>query len=297
MSTPFEPPRALKALPAGRIRERFWLPLYDRLGILGLISGAIVVAVVLMAIFAPLLTPYDPTVGSVVDRYIAPGLEHPLGTDEAGRDIFSRIAWGARSSLIGPVIVVIVTGVIGTSLALIAVWWGGKVDALISRLLDLLFAFPNLLLAIIVIAVFGPGLMTAALALSAAYIPYTARVIRSVALRERGMPYVRSAELQGISGIVINVRHVLPNVWSQVLTGATINFGYTMIELAALSFLGLGVQPPGADWGLMVSKGQQSLLQGYPEQSLFAGLFIVLTVAAFGYIGERLGGRTAGGRS
>ncbi len=269
---------------------------FDRMGPLGAAAVGIVVVVFLGAILAPVLAPYDPTVGSVTQRYLGSSPQHWLGTDQAGRDIFSRLLWGARSSLVGPMIVVGVTAVFGTSIALISVWWGGWVDSFISRVLDLLFAFPNLLLAMLAIAVFGPSLTTAALALSIAYIPYTARVIRSTALRERNLPYIRSPQLQGISGTVITVRHLLPNVAPLIVTGATINFGFAMIELAALSFLGLGVQPPEADWGLMVSNGQQSLLRGYPAESISAGLCIVLTVAALGYIGERLGGRAAAGR-
>lgn len=267
-----------------------------RMGPVGSVAVAIVLVVVLGALLAPIIAPYDPTVGSVTQRYQGPTINHLLGTDQAGRDIFSRLLWGARSSLIGPVIVVVITAVFGTALALTSVWWGGLVDSFISRVLDLLFAFPNLLLAMLAIAVFGPSLTTAALALSVAYIPYTARVIRSMALRERNLPYIRSPQLQGISGIVITGRHLLPNVAPLVVTGATINFGFAMIELAALSFLGLGVQPPEADWGLMVSNGQQSLLKGYPAESMFAGVCIVLTVAALGYVGERLGGRAAAGR-
>lgn len=269
---------------------------FDRMGPLGGVAVGIVVVVFLGAVLAPVIAPYDPTVGSVTQRYLGSSPQHWLGTDQAGRDIFSRLLWGARSSLVGPMIVVGVTAVFGTGIALVSVWWGGWVDSFISRVLDLLFAFPNLLLAMLAIAVFGPSLTTAALALSIAYIPYTARVIRSTALRERNLPYIRSPQLQGISGSVTTVRHLLPNVAPLIVTGATINFGFAMIELAALSFLGLGVQPPQADWGLMVSNGQQSLLQGYPAESISAGLCIVLTVAALGYIGERLGGRAAAGR-
>ena len=268
----------------------------ERLGPIGIGATAIFATVVLAALLAPVLAPYDPTIGSVTQRYQGSSVEHLLGTDQVGRDIFSRLLWGARSSLIGPLIVVVVTAALGTTLALVSVWWGGVVDSFISRVLDLLFAFPNLLLAILAIAVFGPSLTTAALALSIAYIPYTARVIRSMALRERSLPYVRSPQLQGISGIVITGRHLLPNVAPLIVTGATINFGFAMIELAALSFLGLGVQPPDADWGLMVADGQLSLLNGYPAESMLAGLSIVLTVASLGYIGERLGGRQAAGR-
>jgi peptide/nickel transport system permease protein len=267
-----------------------------RMGPIGIVAVVIVAIVVFGAVLAPLIAPYDPTIGSVTQRYLGPSLEHILGTDQAGRDIFSRLLWGARSSLVGPLIVVSITAVVGTALALTSVWWGGFVDSAISRVLDLLFAFPNLLLAVLAISVFGASLTTAALALSIAYIPYTARVIRSTALRERNLPYIRSPQLQGISGLVITARHLLPNVAPLIVTGATINFGFAMIELAALSFLGLGVQPPDADWGLMVSSGQQSLISGYPAESILAGLCIVITVASLGYIGERLGGRSAAGR-
>jgi peptide/nickel transport system permease protein len=255
-----------------------WRLLAKRLGPVGLISLGIIAIVVLMALLAPVIAPYDPYEGSVTARHEAWSLAHLMGTDQSGRDILSRIIWGARTSLIGPTIVILVTAFLATTLALTAVWFGGRVDALISRVLDILFAFPNMLLAILAVAIFGPSLITAA-------------------LRERNLPYVASAQLQGISGFIITARHILPNVRTQILTGMTINFGYAMIELAALSFLGLGVQPPTPDWGLMVSNGQASLQQGYWEQSIFAGLAIVITVAAFGYVGEQLGGRRASGRT
>ncbi len=274
-----------------------WRRFVRRLGPVGVVSLAIIVLVVLMAVFAPILAPQDPFAGSVTGRHEAWSLAHLMGTDQSGRDIFSRIIWGARTSLLGPTLVVLIAATLATTLALTAVWFGGKVDALISRVLDILFAFPNMLLAILAVAIFGPSLLTASIALAIGFTPYSARVIRSVALRERGLPYVSSAQLQGISGFLITVRHILPNVRTQILTGMTINFGYAMIELAALSFLGLGVQPPTPDWGLMVSNGQASLQQGFWEQSVFAGLAIVITVAAFGYVGEQLGGRRAAGRT
>ncbi|RJN32384.1 ABC transporter permease [Nesterenkonia natronophila] len=269
---------------------------HRRLGTLGMVCVTIIAVIVLTTLLAPLIAPYGPYEGSVADRHLAPGVNHLLGTDQSGRDVLSRVIWGARSSLLGPLIVIVVTAVLATAIALTAAWYGGRVDSFLGRVLDVLFAFPNILLAILAIAIFGPSLLTASLALAIGYVPYSARVIRSVALRERNLPYIAAARMQGIYGFVITVRHILPNVWPQILTGMTINFGYAMIELAALSFLGLGVQPPNADWGLMVSSGQSSLLQGYPEQSVAAGLAIVVTVAAFGYIGERLGGRRAAGR-
>lgn len=274
-----------------------WRVIAKRLGPVGMVCLGIIVVVILAALFAPFIAPYDPYAGTITARHEPMSLTHLLGTDQSGRDILSRIMWGARTSLIGPFLVIIITAVLATVLALTAVWFGGKVDAFISRILDILFAFPNMLLAILAVAIFGPSLVTASIALAIGFTPYSARVIRSVALRERNLPYVTSAQLQGISGFVITVRHILPNVRTQILTGMTINFGYAMIELAALSFLGLGVQPPEPDWGLMVSNGQASLQQGFWEQSIFAGLAIVLTVAAFGYVGEQLGGRRAAGRT
>lgn len=262
-----------------------------------MVCAGIVAVVVLAAMVGQFFVPYDPTVGSVTQRHLGSSAEHFLGTDQAGRDIFSRLIAGARTSLVGPLIVVVATAVAGSMLAFTAVWFGGKTDAFLGRVLDVLFAFPSLLLAILGVAIFGPGLVTASIALAVAYIPYSARVIRSVALRERNLPYVKAAELQGINGFTITLRHILPNVWTQILTGSTINFGYAIVDLAALSFLGLGIQPPAADWGLMISNGQESLQQGFPGQSLYAGLCVVATVAAMAYIGERLGGRAAAGRS
>lgn len=253
--------------------------------------------VLLLAVAGPLISPFDPTEGNIVNRYLSPGAEHWLGTDQAGRDLFTRLAVGARSTILAALAVAGLTVLIGGTLALVAVWFGGRVDGAITRFLDFLFAFPNLLLAVLAVAVFGAGVETAIVALAIGFSPYTARVIRSVALRERNLPYVRSAELQGISGLVITVRHLLPNVKQQILTGASINFGYAMIDLAALSYLGFGVQPPDADWGLMISSGQASLLAGYPQESTYAGVCIVLTVAALGYLGEQLGGRRAAGRA
>lgn len=252
--------------------------------------------VALWAVLGPALSPYAADGGNILDRYLAPGAKHWLGTDQGGRDLFTRLAVGARSSILAAFAVTALTAVLGSGLALVAVWWGGLVDAVVSRLLDFLFAFPNLLLAVLAIAIFGAGTVTAIVALVIGYTPYTARVIRSVALRERQLAYVKSAELQGISGLVVTWRHVVPNVKQQIATGATINFGYAMVDMAALSFLGFAVQPPDADWGLMVSAGQSSLLAGHPSESLYAGACIVLTVAAVGYLGERIGGRRAAGR-
>lgn len=262
---------------------------HEHLGIGGMIAAVVASVLVLVAVFAPWLAPQGPLDGSILDAHQLPSAAHLLGTDQSGRDLLSRLILGSRTSLAGPAAVVVLTGLMGTTLALLSTWCGGWVDAAVGRILDLLFAYPSLLLAIVVVAIFGGGITQAVIAIAIAYAPYTARVLRSVALRERVLGYVQAAELQGMSGVRIAVRDLLPNLLPQILTGAAINFAYAMTELAAISFLGLGVQPPQPDWGLMVASGQDSLVQGYPQQSLMAGALIVIAVVAFGVIGERLG--------
>jgi len=158
----------------------------------------------------------------------------------------------------------------------------------ISRVLDVLFAFPGILLAILVIAFFGAGLRSAVVALAVAHMPYLARITRGAAIRERRLPYVEALEVQGFSAVRISARHLVPNLLPLIVAQASVSFGYVMIDLAGLSFLGLGVQPPTADWGVMISAGEQALLGGHPQQSLYAGGMIVLAVCAFTLFGERL---------
>jgi peptide/nickel transport system permease protein len=292
MSAINEEALAAVAEPRPALRRR-WRP---ALGVSGIVAVAVILVLIVIAVFAPWIAPQKALDGSVLEAHQPPSGTHLLGTDQSGRDLLSRLIFGARTSLGGPALIVVLTALMGTLFALVASWCGGWVDAAIGRLLDLLFAFPSLLLAIIVVAVFGGGLTQAAVALAVAYAPYTARVLRSVSLRERRLGYVQAAELQGMRGFTVAVRHILPNIAPQIATGAAINFGYAMIDLAAISFLGLGVQPPAPDWGLMVAGGQDSLVQGYPQQSLLAGACIVVAVVAFGVVGERLGGRKAGGR-
>jgi peptide/nickel transport system permease protein len=169
-----------------------------------------------------------------------------------------------------------------------AAWRGGYVDGFLSRILDVLFAFPGILLAILVIAFFGAGLRSAVIALAVAHMPYLARVTRGAAIRERKLAYVEALEVQGFSATRICLRHLTPNLAPLIIAQATVSFGYVMIDLAALSFLGLGVQPPTADWGVMVSSGEQAILTGHPEQSMYAGLMIIIAVCAFTILGERI---------
>jgi peptide/nickel transport system permease protein len=260
----------------------------DRLAIACLI---VVGVAVLMAIFGSLLAPHDPDASNLNLAYVGPMSGHPLGYDGQGRDLFSRILVGARTSMLGPMIVVGLSLVAGVAAAIVSAWRGGWVDSVLSLIMDILFAFPGILLAVLAAAVFGPGLTAAALALAVAYTPYVARVLRSAAVRERAREYIAAGEVQGLSAWALCTRHLVPNVMPLIVSQGTLLFGYAMVDLASVSFIGLGVQAPQADWGVMVSTGEPGVLQGYPLESLAAGACIVVVVVAVNLLGERLAQR------
>jgi peptide/nickel transport system permease protein len=255
--------------------------------------AAFIVLVVVVALIAPWIAPYDPNQVDVVNAYEGPSSQHLLGTDSLGRDLLSRLMWGARLSLIGPALIVVIATVAGTAIAIAAAWLGGWFDGVASRVLDILFAFPGIIFAVLAVALFGTGLVAPVIALSIAYLPYDARILRSVALRERQLPYVSACYVAGLPTRNITLRHLLPNIMPFVLVQATLSFGYALVDLAAVSYLGLGVAPPTAEWGLMVANGQSSILTGHPQESLYAGLMIVATVVAFNMLGDRLALRFA----
>jgi peptide/nickel transport system permease protein len=244
-----------------------------------------------MAIFGAALAPHDPDTSNLNDAFFGPTGGHLLGFDGQGRDLLSRLLVGARTSILGPAAVVLLSLAAGVVCAIAAAWRGGWIDSGISVVMDMLFAFPAILLAVLAAAVFGPSLTAATLALAVAYTPYVARVLRSAAVRERAREYIAAGEVQGLSAWTICARHLVPNVAPLIVAQGTLLFGYAMVDLAAVSFIGLGVQAPQADWGVMVSTGQPGVLQGYPAESLSAGLCIVAVVVAVNLLGERLAER------
>jgi len=256
--------------------------------VLVIACGTVIAVAVFLAIFGPLLAPHDPNAANLANAYVGPVAGHALGYDSQGRDLLSRLLTGARTSIAGPFLVVLFSMVAGSVLAVTAAWAGRWVDASISTVLDILFAFPAILLAVLAAAVFGAGLTAPTLALAIAYTPYIARVLRGAALRERAREYVDACEVQGLSAVAICARHLIPNLMPLIVAQATLLFGYAMVDFAAISFIGLGVQPPTADWGVMVASGQAGVLQGYPLESLTAGLCIVVVVVAVNLLGERL---------
>lgn len=256
-----------------------------------LVAGVVLGLIVALAVLAPIVAPYDPNAVDLMAPYEGSSAAHWLGTDASGRDILSRLLYGARISLAGPALVIVFSMVFGVLLAVVAAWCGGLVDAVISRTIEVLFAFPGLILAVVAVAVFGAGLWAPVVALSIAYVPMVARVVRSVALRERNLPYVAALQIQGVSAPRIALRHLVPNLMPMITVQAGIGFAYAMLDLAAISYLGLGLQPPTADWGVMVAEGQSSIIEGYPQESLYAALAVLVTVVSLnlvsGWVAER----------
>ncbi|MFE5795599.1 ABC transporter permease [Streptomyces sp. NPDC056503] len=255
------------------------------LGLAGLVTAA--------ALFAPWTVPYDPNAVDLGNALAGPSAEHPLGIDAAGRDTLSRLLLGARTSLLGPFGVVLFSTLAGLAIGMAAAWRGGRLDSVLSRSTELVFAFPGMLLAILVISIHGEGLLAPVIALSLAYLPYVSRLTRSLVLAERARPYVSAYQVQGHSALQICLRHVLPNIAPVVLAQSTINFGYALMDLAGLSFLGLGVPALTPDWGRMVFDGQTAVQHGYPLSAVLPCVCIVLTVVAFNVVGERWADRVA----
>ncbi|MFB6537667.1 ABC transporter permease [Streptomyces noursei] len=258
-----------------------------------LLCLAAVTLLVLAALLAPWLVPADPNAVDLGNALAGPSVGHPFGIDASGRDTLSRLLVGARTSLLGPLGVVAFSTLTGVVVGALAGWRGGWLDSVLSRSTELVFAFPGMLLAILIVSVYGEGLMAPVLALAVAYLPYVSRLTRSLVLAERERPYVSASLVQGQSGFQVCLRHVLPNIAPVVLAQSTINFGYALIDLAGLSFLGLGVPALTPDWGRMVFDGQTAVQEGYPLSAILPCAAIVLTVVAFNVVGEHWADRVA----
>ena len=237
------------------------------LGPLTTAAAVICAVLIVVAILGPLIVPYDPTAIDPLNVYAPSSGAHLLGTDDTGRDILSRLIAGARPSLAGPALVVVLSAGAGTLLAVAGAWHGGWLDATVARLIEVLFAFPGLILAVVAAAIFGTGFLAPVLALSVAYVPLLARIIRSAALKERSLPYVSAMQIQGSSGVDDLPAPPAAQPASADRGPGAVGFGYAMVDLAAISYLGLGIQPPAPDWGVMVANGQPGILSGHPASS------------------------------
>lgn len=247
----------------------------------------VAVFLVAMAIFAPLIAPYPYDKQDLLHTREAPSWQHLFGTDELGRDVFSRIIWGSRFSLSIGVLAVLVGTSIGMAIGALAGYFGGVADDAIMRLIDVLQAIPGILLAIAVSVVLGPGFFNSMLALSVGCIPMACRLTRAAILGIRHQEYLEAATSINASTTRIITRHVIPNSFAPVLVSATMMIGHIIMMAAMLSFIGLGVQPPIPEWGSMIAGGR-NLIRSCPWMVIFPGIFIMLTVLALNLFGDGL---------
>jgi peptide/nickel transport system permease protein len=280
------------AVEAGRLESPELLPkrsllaelVRDRTALAGLV---VLVAAFAVALAAPLIAPHDPNVQDVANRFAPPSLDHPLGTDNLGRDEFSRLLHGARISLFTAAGIGAAILTIGMAVGLLAGFAGGAVDGLLMRIVDVLLAFPSILLALAVTGMLGPGLLHLAIAMIAVWWVDYARLARGLVLSVKERPFVESARALGLPAYRVTLRHVLPNIVSPVVVLATLQTGRVLLALAALSFLGLGVAPPTPEWGAMLNEGQSYLARA-PQLMVYPGLAITITALGFNLLGDGL---------
>ncbi|MEV0844810.1 ABC transporter permease [Streptomyces sp. NPDC049954] len=254
---------------------------------LALTGGVIALVFVLVALFAPLLAPYDPARPDFGNALSAPSWAHWLGTDDLGRDQLSRVFYGARASMQVGVLAVVLAFLVGVPLGLLSGYYGKLTDSVVSRITDTLLAFPFLVLAVGLAAVLGPSLTNATIAVGISQIPAVIRITRAETLRLKGADYVHAATANGGGDATVLGRHVLPNATSALIVQATVGIPTAIIGEALLSFLGLGVQPPDPSLGVMLS-GAQSFLAPAPWMAVFPGLAIVAATLAFNLLGDGL---------
>ena len=283
------PVPAVTRKPISGLREFWYYFSQNRGAVMGLVVFAIMV---LIAIFAPLIAPHAPDV-QYRDALLQPPVfqggtwDYILGTDAVGRDILSRLMYGARFSLVIGVVVVVLSLIGGITLGLLAGYFRGWVDVVIMRVMDIILAFPSLLLALVLVAVLGPGLVNAMLAIALVLQPHFARLVRAAVMAEHSRDYVTSAKLAGASHFRLMLITILPNCLAPLIVQATLSFSNAILEAAALGFLGLGAQPPTPEWGTMLATAREFITRA-PWVVTFPGLAILITVLAINLVGDGL---------
>ncbi len=273
--------RSWRKTRTGMILERLG---QNKLAMIGLI---IIALLAFMAIFAPVIAPYSPTYQDFSAIYCKPNGEHWFGCDALGRDIFSRCVYGARYSLSLGLAATVFGSAIGLFFGVIVGYIGGRTDNLVMRLMDIVSAIPGMLLAVIISTALGSGFFNTILAMSVGTIPGTIRQTRALCLKERQMEYIEASVSVNCPKLKIMFSHMLPNIISPLIVGMTMGIGFTIMGAAGLSFIGLGIQPPTAEWGAMLSDGRSMILL-HPHLMLFPGLMIALTVLSFNLFGDGL---------
>jgi len=255
---------------------------------LGATGAFVVIVMIIMALFAEVIAPYDPEANSFEHMFSPPSLQFLLGTDDFGRDIFSRIVFGARTALIVGFVSAVVGATVGLVLGVASAYFGGWFDLLFQRVMDVFMAFPLIIMALAVVTVLGTGIDKVIIAITIIFIPRCARVVRSSALAIREIPYVDAARALGFSHARIVLRHMVPNVMAPYLIMITAFVGQAILLEAVLSYLGLGVQEPTAAWGLMLKSGAEEYAESAPWIAIFPGVAISLAVFGFNLFGDGL---------
>jgi peptide/nickel transport system permease protein len=253
----------------------------------GLIGLTIVSVILLAALLAPLVAPHDPIRASVPDRVKPPSAKFLMGTDELGRDVFSRVIYGSRVSLTVGFLSVAIAAITGTVLGLVSGYYAGKVDAVIMRFIDVLMAMPRILLALVIVFSLGIGLLQVMVAVGISSAPTFVRVVRASVLSAREHTYVEAARVVGRANIGIMTRHVLPNVFAPIIVLSTLSLAGAILTAAGLSFLGLGAQPPSPEWGAMISAGRDTLRTAW-WISTFPGVVMTVCVLGINLMGDAL---------
>lgn len=252
-----------------------------------MIGGSIILVILIMALFPSVLAPYDPLAKNLEARLLSPSSSHLLGTDDLGRDILSRIIYGAQISFQYGLFAVVISMIVGSSIGVAAGYFGGKLDEVLMRIVDVILAFPSILLAILIVAILGPKLENAMIAIGIVNAPAYARLLRSSTLTIKNNEFIDAAIAQGATHPQIIFSHILPNCLTPIIVQSTLGIGGAILEMAGLSFLGLGAQAPQPEWGAMLNNARE-FIQSAPWVITFPGIAIILAVLAFNLIGDGL---------
>jgi peptide/nickel transport system permease protein len=258
---------------------------FARMNVLFVLGSTLFLLIVLAAIFAPLIAPYDPVAINFADKLSPPTWQHLMGANELGQDVFSQVLFGARTSLMVGVVVISLAIAIGVPIGLLAGYFGGRLDTALMRVSDVFLAFPPLLLPIAITAALGTGLFNAMAALAVSWFPWYSRIVRGAVMRVKNELYISAAHAMGVSNVRIMLRHALPNSLTPIIVQGSMDFGYAILAAASLSFIGIGAQPPTPEWGLMAALSRDRFLDNWWTVA-FPGLAIFVTVLAVNLVGD-----------
>lgn len=252
-----------------------------------IVSVILTIILLTICIFAKYISPYNPNVQDLSISLMPPSNEHLFGTDKFGRDLFSRVLCGGAPSILGSVVIVLIVTIIGVSIGVLGGYFGGKIDSFLSKVIDIFLAFPGMVLAVVVAGMLGNGLLNAIIALSIVRWTKFARLARSKTISIKETTFILAYKISGLSDFQIIIKHIIPNIIRELIITVMLDIGVTMLEIAGLSFLGLGVQPPTAEWGYMLNEGR-SYLSTCPWLVIYPGCAIVISVMILNYLGDSI---------